>query len=324
MIYICHIAFSCGGYNPEIIRIIQTTLSFFMSWFFFKGGMMHKVDSTKLILQKSGKRLLVPFLLFLLLGLLLDGGAQYLDGSTGFCFNYFFQVEIKTFFTHLILWPTAVAWFLLSLCVARIVFNILHQRVHPLLITIAFACLAYSIYVINGHGWELRFYIIRLNYDLGFPSPYMGNMCHGLSVYSLGYYLKDRQFNNSVFVVALFLFVLKFIIPAGIDFRANESNGSGFILSVLYGMSGCIVINNIFKRFCNKRLPLVTYIGCNSMVYYLVHYPVIYATITFFWAPFVEKELWYRFLVLSIIVTVFLIIAEYIFRIKKLRFIIGG
>lgn len=309
MIYTAHIAYYCGGFKPTVIALIGRTLSFFMSWFFFKGGMMHKGTSTKAIFQKSARRLLIPFLLFLLLGLLLDGWIQ----SAKIDFNgiSFIKGEFTTFLTNSTLRPTAASWFLLSLFVARIGFNVLYKRIHPIIITIVFACIAYAIHIINYHGWYI-------------PTFYMGNMCHGLSVYSLGYYLKEKQFDRTIFVFALTLFVLKYIIPAGIDFRTNTPTGTNYMLSVIYGMSGCVVINNIFMRICNKRLPVVTYIGCNSMVYYLVHFPVISVTISLFWEPFAEEELWYRFLVLSFIVTIFLVIAEYIFRIKRLRFIIGG
>lgn len=281
---------------------------------------MHKDTSTKLIFRKSTRRLLIPFLLFLLLGLLLDGWIQYMKGP-GFNWASFIKGEIVTILKFALLWPTGASWFLLSLFVARISFNILHKWIHPLIITMAFAYLAYAVHVLNEHAW--KFIIMGHNSHLIIPTIYMGNMCHGLSVYSLGYYLKKKQFNNVIFALAFTFFVLKYFFPATIDFRANNPYGTNFMLAVLYGMSGCIVINNIFKRFCNMRFPFVTYIGCNSMVYYLVHYPVMFVTLSLFWEPFAEKELWFRFLILSLIVTVFLFIAEYIFRVKKLRFMLG-
>lgn len=284
---------------------------------------MHKDSSTTLIFQKSVKRLLIPFLLFLLLGLLIDGWIQYTK-SSDFNALSFMRKEIGTFSTLLILWPTGPSWFLLSLFVARISFNVLYKKIHPLIITIVFACFANIIYIMNSHGWEISIFIPGHHAHLDFPTFYMGNMCHGLSVYSLGYYLKEKQFGRTIFAAALALFILKYIISIGIDFRANEPSGDYFMLSVLSGMSGCIVFNNIFKRIGNIRIPIVTYIGSNSMVYYLVHAPIIYVTTSLFWEPFAKEELWYRFLVLSVIVTIFLAIAEYIFRIKKLRFIIGG
>ena len=187
---------------------------------------MHKDTSTKLIFLKSSRRLLVPFLLFLLLGLLLDGWIQSTKSIDFNCVS-FIKGEIGIFLKYLILWPTGVSWFLLSLFVARIGFNVLHKRIHPVLITIVFACFAYAIRIMNCRGWELSVYIPLIhNLHLDIPTFYMGNMCHGLSVYSLGYYLKEKQFDRTIFLIALALFVLKYIIPSGIDFRANSPSGT--------------------------------------------------------------------------------------------------
>ena len=79
---------------------------------------MHKDTSTKLIFQKSVKRLFVPFLSFLLLGLLLDGWIMSTKSPDFNCIS-FIKEEIVTFLANAILWPTACSWFLLSLFVAR-------------------------------------------------------------------------------------------------------------------------------------------------------------------------------------------------------------
>ncbi len=60
------------------------------------------------------------------------------------------------------------------------------------------------------------------------------------------------------------------------------------------------------------------------MVYYLVHFPVMIITIKLFWSPFENYDLWIRFLILSSIVTISLILADMLFRNKKARIIIGG
>ena len=140
----------------------------------------------------------------------------------------FIKTEIGTFIYTSVVWPTAASWFLLSLFVARLTFNYLYTKVHPILITIFFACTAYGIFLMTSHGWTF----------LNVPTFYMGNMCHGLSVYSLGYYIKDKQFSKVWFLPALILFLLKYFIPAGIDFRTNEASGVNFMLAVTYGMSG--------------------------------------------------------------------------------------
>lgn len=323
MIYTCHISYSCGGYKPLPIAMIGTTLSFFMSWFFFKGGMMHKKSTIKELFKKSVKRLLLPFVIFLFIGFVLDCVIKFTN-IENLTIPSFIKAEISNLISTCIIWPTGASWFLLSLFVARIAFNFLYTKVHPLLITATFACASYGIFLMINHGWTFGLHMPGHNTFLNIPTFYMGNMCHGLAVYSLGYYIKDRQFNKAIFLFAFILFVLKYFIPASIDFRANNPSGVNFMLAVIYGMSGCIVINNIFKRFANKRIPVITHIGVNSMVYYLIHYPVMYTTISLFWKPFEDSELWLRFIVLSFIVTISLIFADLLFRCKKLRFIIGG
>lgn len=135
MIYTVHIASSSGRLKPALISFVGTTLSFFMSWFFFKGGMMHKDTSTKLLLKKSTKRLLIPFLLFLIFGFLLDWWIKSTNKPDFNCIS-FMKGEFVLFLKLLILWPTGASWFLLSLFVARVGFNILQHRIHPLIITI--------------------------------------------------------------------------------------------------------------------------------------------------------------------------------------------
>ena len=319
LIYTGHIADSCGDDEPRVISWVCQTLSFVMSWFFFKGGMMHKETSTRKLIEKSTQRLLVPFVIFLFLGLLLDGAVLLLDNPEGLNAFQFLRNEFDTFVTTSILWPTAAIWFLLALFVARIGFNALFHRIHPLLISLFFSCTAYLIYLSIEYGWTVDVCSI-----LSLPPFYLGTMCHGFSLYCLGYYLKEKQFSTPLFVVSLLLFILKFLIPASIDFRANEPSGANYMLAVLYGMSGCIVINNIFRKYLNFKIPCASYIGVNSMTYYLVHFPVLVVSRTMLGKTYLGDDFWLRFVILSVVVTISLVIADCLFRNQKLRFMIGG
>ena len=321
MIYTCHIPYSCGGFYPTIISFTSTTLSFFMSWFFFKSGMMHKAATTKEIANKSAKRLLVPYLAFLIIGFIIDG-IIFNVNTPERGLRIFVMDEMGNLARHLVLESTAASWFLLSLFVAKIAFNALCNKIHPLLLTLLFACAAYAVHLASTHGFGFDIHLGGRNVHFDLPPYYIGTMCHGLSVYSLGYYLREKQFDTKIFVAATILFILKYYIPAGINFRMNTSNN--YLLAVIYGMSGCVAINNIVQRWVNIKIPLVTYIGENSMVYYLAHYPVMCTMIYLFWEPFEDKKLWIRYIVLSFVVTVSLIIADYLFKNKRLRFIIGG
>lgn len=309
MIYTYHIANSIC-FKPFLICIIGATLSFFMSWFFFKGGMTHKDISTCALAKKSSKRLLLPYFSFLVIGFILDGIIKFTK-DPGLLFVAFAKEEIATILTSSIVLPTAATWFLLSLFVVRITFNILYIRVHPLFMVVVFASAAYAIHIINSYK---ACYLV--------PN-YLGNMCHGLSLYSLGYYLKEKQYNRKIFITAVLIFIVKFFLPAEIDFRSNLPTGH-FMLAVLYGMSGCVVINYIFRKIAICEIPFVSHFGKDSMIYYLVHYPVIITTTSSFSNSCESMQLWLKFVLLSLIVTFSLILSEYIFRVKKIRFLIGG
>lgn len=43
---------------------VNNILFFFMPWFFFKGGMFHRHKEWKVELNKSFKRLIIPFIVF--------------------------------------------------------------------------------------------------------------------------------------------------------------------------------------------------------------------------------------------------------------------
>ena len=321
MIYTCHIAHACGHCLPTIIKAIGTSLFFFMSWFFFKGGMVHKIGPFKEIFKKSVKRLFVPYVIFLLVGLLLDGILKFATDET-LTLITFLKGEVGIFASTAIIWPTGVSWFLLSLFIVRLTFNFFISKAHPILLVSFFLFLGYGMYLIQCY---VRTYGIQFaGYTLHRFPVYLGNICHGITLYSLGYYLKDRQFNRSLFVTAFLLYIAHFFIPAGIDFRANNSYGKNYIWSAICGMAGCIVINNLFRRYLNRKVRVFTHIGCNSMVYYLIHYPIIFTTIELFLAPVKDDDFMINFSILSFVVTILLIVSEYLFRIKKLRFIIGG
>ncbi|MCR5362763.1 MAG: acyltransferase family protein [Bacteroidales bacterium] len=311
MIFFVHIA---GQYNPCWVQITKAIFSCFMSWFFFKGGMMHRLQSMSEITLKSVKRLFVPYVIFLVIGFLLDVVRYHYEGID-VTRPVFYKYEIHTFLTTSIFWSTGASWFLLTLFVVRLIFNALCPKMKPYVITIVFAVLSCML-------WWLE--KMRIEQQTSFYIPfYIGTMCHGLAVYSLGFSLKEKQFSKLWILLAIAVEMLRFIVDSRIDFRSNNAGSDFFPLGIVYGMAGCIVFNNIFKRWLDRPIPLVTYIGRNSMVYYLMHYPIMIISISL-----LKEQLHgidsVRFLcIISGIVIVGLILSDLLFRIKKLHFIIG-
>lgn len=299
-----HGSASCNNYCPDIMIGVNIMLSFFMPWFFFKGGMMHVRQDNWNLMVKSGKRLLVPYMACIFIGLVIDMLTYYQSSSQSPINYHFFVEEAKTLLTHSHLFPTAVAWFLLSLFVSRVCFNRLVATIHPLVITIGFIILAYCCYLLKN------------NFISKFPF-YIGNMCHGIAIYSLGFYFKEIQFNKCILTVSILLFLLRFFSRAEIDFRINDPGQSNYIIAVINGIAGCIVFNNLFKRFLNREIYALSYIGRNSMLYYLIHFPVMYIVINVFKDSFSSVLPWQQFCILSPIVILSLFIADYVSNFKK-------
>lgn len=153
---------------------------------------------------------------------------------------------------------------------------------------------------------------------------YIGNMFQGLFFYALGYYLKEKQFQKYLFGAAILIYVVKFVYPAPMDFRANDTNGANYFLAVLYLACGCVIINNIFHRYLDTKVPLLTYIGSNSMIYYLVHYPVMFMITTFLPQEYVIENDLLRYLVYSILLVASLCLADFIFHQKYMKTFVGN
>ena len=153
---------------------------------------------------------------------------------------------------------------------------------------------------------------------------YIGCFFHGMTLFSMGNFIKKTQFNKYVLLMSFCIFILSFRMPSKIDFRDNSVICGFFLIAVAYEIAGCVIVNNVFSRWMNKKIALLTYLGQNSMVFYLIHFPVMFVTVH---CLLQNKNIYNSdiiFLGTSLIVTVSLIISDRIFRHDKLKFIVGG
>lgn len=306
MIYTYHIAYSCSISDNIVIETINNLLFFFMAWFFFKGGMTFKKRDSRTMRTKSAKRLLIPYGIFCILGIVIDFVLKYFeDNFPGVIF--FAKNEIHTFLTTSIVWSTGASWFLLSLFLVRISYNYLSDKFSNWLIAVL--CLATS-------------FLLTIANE-GVPC-YIGCFFHGMTLYSIGNCIKKAQFNQSVLFMSVCIFIPSFLMPSKIDFRDNSVMNGYFLVAIAYEIAGCIIVNNFFSRWMNKRNALLTYIGQNSMVFYLIHFPVMFVTVHCLsqYGDISNKGM--IFLVTSLIVTISLIMADRIFKHDKMKFIVGG
>lgn len=306
MIYTYHIALACAISDNTVIEVINNLLFFFMAWFFFKGGMTFKNRDSKTMYMKSAKRLLIPYGIFCILGITIDFVLKYFgDNFQGIM--SFAKDEIHTFLATSIVWSTGASWFLISLFLVRITYNYLSDKFS---------------------SWKIAILCLTVSFLLTFANShlpcYIGCFFHGMTLFSMGNFIKKTQFNKYVLLMSLCIFILSFPMPSKIDFRDNSVICGFFLIAVAYEIAGCVIVNNIFSRWMNKKIALLTYLGQNSMVFYLIHFPVMFVTVH---CLLQNKNIYNSdiiFLGTSLIVTVSLIISDRIFRHDKLKFIVGG
>ena len=114
--------------------------------------------------------------------------------------------------------------------------------------------------------------IAYICYVLHIDKPaYLANVAIGISMYSLGYLWKEKQFTVKLAFVAVLIYISVMLFrPSHIDLRTNALYGNGiYFLAIAFSLAGCIVINNFFHHL--PKIPVIHYVGRESMVFYVTH-----------------------------------------------------
>lgn len=237
-------------------NVVFHVFSFFMFWFFFKSGMFYREKLSKDILIWGGKRLIVPFVIFSIVGHLLLCIKLLQEGD----YNWMHYVlsPIKSILLNGSLGGNLPLWFLLSLLAVQLIFNYLSKKVNIWLVIFAGYAIACILNIVE------------------YPFPlYLANISLGIAIYGLGYKMKNVQYKNNVFFFAFVVYVVILsLCYSSIDFRANQVAKGLYWIACLYAISGCIIINYLFS-LVKVRLKMLEYIGRHSMNYYVMHWPIL-------------------------------------------------
>ena len=313
MIFYHFLSFLCiSRYDNLVLRFLTDTFSFFMTWFFFKNGMFFK-SAPQSVIWTSTKRLLFPFVVCTIIGLIIEVFYAYSLGrsidSTFFRSLVYITLNLHPF--H----PVAHIWFLMSLWVVRLAFFLFDKIGFP---TLVFAGI--SLLLAMGCNWLAYKYHYVVNFSLGsrfyrfdFP-PMLGNVFHGMFCFAMGYFLKDKQYLTKVFICSVLLFVFRYIFVIRSDMRTNSTSDPYYVFYVLYGLAGCISINNISKRFFNRKLSLLTYMGKNSMGFYLGHYTIMYILFVIFNLSFDEMDVLPRSIAIVALFVLIVVASDLIYK----------
>ena len=292
-----HIAVGFGYFDRQLIRFPVEVFGFFMTWFYFKSGCYYHSERSFLkTIAKEYKKLLVPYLIFVSLGLLVYNGLELFQLSV-------IKRVVSQFLDFGSVSEQAPLWFLLDFYIVKIVATyLLHLTKKEIIIICSFliTCI--------------------LQYATTLP-PLISRIPLGIFFYSLGYTLKDIQYDKYVFVIC-FVAYLMFEATTNciFDYRVNSS--SHYVLILLFCVTGIISLNNIvvrIKLLCDNSVLL--YIGKNAMIIYVLHWFYIITMGMDFGIPLSCLT---RVTITIILMTTTLPFFIYLFSRKKMKWIMGN
>lgn len=322
MIFVVHLTYFCK-ISGAFFDIFNNLFFFFMSWFFFKSGMFFKEKPAKTVLISTARRLLVPYIIFNIFGIVVLALEKYQAG-TFLSINAFAKEVVVTIFINEALYPNLALWFLFSLFIVRNLFNLLNIiKLRPYTILAISLIFLFTIYYLCYYRWanyeNIPFTFAEVHLSKNFLLLW-GNIFCGMTFYSLGYILKYFQFKKELLYICIPLFIVHIFFPANLDFRVIASDN--LLLSLLYALSFIILFDFIFKKYADYRVPALTYIGQNTMTYYVVHYVFMSALFNLILKDTITDKIT-LYITTSIITIIFLYIADRIFNISWLKWIVG-
>lgn len=230
-------------------------LMFFMFWFFYKGGCVEKGRDLKEVVLTGVKRLLVPALIWLVIGAAVYESVNLLlSRPLGLTSDLLYEfLREGSVVYHL------PVWFLFSLFLVRVVYSLLRSAGRGMKLLICALCLIAAT-SLNKAAADLPLYI--------------ANTLTGLGFYLLGNVMKGTDRSWRIILLALIVYILVLSsIPSSIDFRTNRLIEGSYPIALLFSFSGCLLLRGFFTIIDSRILQ---YIGRYSMVWLLVHWPVKY------------------------------------------------
>lgn len=241
-------------------------VSFFMPWFFFKGGMMFKPKERSKVLSGGGKiRLVKPFIIWTLAGYPLYATLLWMEND-----HNWIHYTITLIKQLLLSWGCScnlALWFLLVLFAVRMAVNeIINNHLNVIICAIIAITIAYLLNMF--HITSVRF---------------LGALASGLFYFVMGYLLRNMEYRKTfVVTAAIIYFIVLLFFPIHVDLFANKVILGDWLMWPIWAICGIILFNAIScaltKRYSNFILHAFAVLGESSIDYYVVHWLVLMAT----------------------------------------------
>ncbi len=301
-----HIAQLSGFYPNDLLDIVLRVSYFAMPWFFFRSGYFFNLGERSMAqyAMKLSRKLLLPFIIFTIIGFFINLPFE-LSNTNRELYRIFLSVpySILRFGSGGI--GNLPIWFLLSLFSSLLFFALLTRlRIYKFILL--FPIISYF----------LQLYNIIL--PLGFSNIFIGIFF----IYIGSLYRKYEVFNRYLLGGSIAVFLLIQIFDFSyLDFRTNSLQNGSYISYIISSIAGIIIIFNIGKSI--NYIKPINYIGKNSIIYFVLHWPVI----LFVKNIIVNNELNKNQLLIPIFcASIVIIIIPILIHIinNKLPFLIGG
>ena len=304
MVFIVHVCPNCNIHN-NFTYYIWLLFCYFMPWFFFKSGMFYKPNIIPL--SNGIRKLIIPYILFSIFGLILHLAFELYVKVTPLT-TILLNIKEDVIYRGGIDWNLAL-WFLISLFVVRNATPILN-KILPISLILIISLLI---------SWSANYF------NLTYP-VWVGNIALGIMFYTMGHILRVIQYNKVLFYISLILFLSGFFLPlvTKFDFRCNQIGMTdNYLIVMLYCTSGIITINNIAFKYINKPITIITKIGKNSILLYVIHFPILMLSTSIIKMTSTTNP-YYIFIIVSLSIIITYCIAIHILqRLDKLGFMIG-
>ena len=239
---------------------------YLMCFFFFKAGYFNRTTSgpTLPYLWDRTKRLLVPYItcglignvLFWLFMWLLEG--EYSRNPIRFLWIHTYKVSD--------FYGNAAMWFLFSFYIMYVAVHFIGKVRWLKWFALAFPFISYWLWSEGNPLW------MNLN-----------NVCMGIFFFYLGHWWRlltartGRRTEFIISVVMLVIFVVSNVEWHGVyTMHSNLFSGNpwGAVVNTVLVVCG---LSGLFLSIRLPRVPLIGYVGEHSMVYFVLHFPVLYA-----------------------------------------------
>ena len=237
---------------------------FFMSFFFFKAGYFNKgiTGDTLPYLRDRIRRLFVPYLSW---------------GAIGFVLAFFWlsffpegiakaigKVEKFNWLENGWTFGNGPLWFLLSFFTTYVLMHFIERVRHLHWIVLLFPAIGYWLFKQGNPMWFLL-----NNIFCGTFFFYMGKVWH---------HVLDRLAKHWALAISIVLcigFVLANIYLHGeYEMRINRWVGPFWQVLLIMPLS-LLGISGLFLLLPTPRVPVINYIGEHSMVFFVMHYPIV-------------------------------------------------